>query len=352
MALSVENKVGVFFAFGVIILGFMLMVGEKWNPFEKHLHYKTHLASTTGLKIGDPVRMSGVTVGRITDLVILSESIEIGFDVRPGTQIKTDSVAELRLTNLLGGQFLGISFGSARAALAPPGSSVAGRESANIDTIVNNMSNVTKNARVFIADLNQKQEEVLQKVSNLLDDNRGSVEGTISNVYSFTEKLNHGQSSLALLLNDRKLYTDAGSTIEEIKSVSGKMARGEATLGRLANDEQAYRDALAGVAELKAGIGDLVALMQNMKQTTDGKASLGKLVHDEALYNDMLAGTKNINDMARKINSGEGTVGKLVNDDQLYRDITQTLKKTDRALEGRGDPGLTTYLGTFIGSLF
>ena len=49
MALSVEKKVGMFFVLGLIILGVLLEVGEKWNPFETNVPYKTYRTSITGL---------------------------------------------------------------------------------------------------------------------------------------------------------------------------------------------------------------------------------------------------------------------------------------------------------------
>jgi phospholipid/cholesterol/gamma-HCH transport system substrate-binding protein len=59
-----------------------------------------------------------------------------------------------------------------------------------------------------------------------------------------------------------------------------------------------------------------------------------------------------MNQIATKINSGEGTLGKLVNEDKLYRDATATLKKTEKAMEGLGDSGPISVLGSVIGTLF
>ena len=63
MAVSIEKKVGFFFLLGMVVLGIMLEVGEKWNPFEKKVTYNTFLKSVTGLKVGDPVRLAGLDVG-------------------------------------------------------------------------------------------------------------------------------------------------------------------------------------------------------------------------------------------------------------------------------------------------
>jgi len=356
MALSVEKKVGMFFVFGLIILGVLLEVGEKWNPFEKNLPYKTYLTSITGLKVGDPVRLAGVDVGKITAITILNDKIEIDFEVKPGTRIKTDTVAGLRLTNLLGGQFLGLSFGSPNAPLLPAGGVVAGKDVANIDIIVDNLSDVVKDAKTLVNNLNKNQEEVLNKISTILDENRGSLRASLSNINSITEKMDRGEGSLALLLNDRKLFDDASSAVESFKSVAGKIERGEGTLGKLINDETIYRDASALVVDMRTGVADFNAGMKDVKEITAkinrGEGSLGKLVHDEVLYNDLRDASKNVKEITQKINSGQGTIGKLVNEDQLYRDTTATLKKAERAMEGLGDTGPISVLGSIIGTLF
>ena len=356
MAISVEKKVGMFFVCGLIILGGLLEVGEKWNPFEKNIPYKTFLTSITGLKVGDPVRLAGVDVGRITRIVILSEKIEIDFEVKPGTQIKTDTVAGLRLTNLLGGQFLGLSFGSLRAELLPPGGTVTGKDVANIDIIVDNLSDVIKDAKVFVNDLNKNQEEVMHKVAAILDDNRGNLRGTISNLNSITEKFDRGDGSLAMLLNDRKLYADASGAVESLRGVAGKIERGEGTLGKLVNDDAFYKDATALVADLRVGAKDLNAGLHDVKEITAkigrGEGTIGKLVQDETLYTDLRDATRNVKEITQKINSGQGTIGRLVNEDQLYRDTTAALKKAERAMEGLGDTGPISVLGSIVGTLF
>lgn len=356
MALSVEKKVGMFFVFGLIILGVLLEVGEKWNPFEKNIPYKTYLTSITGLKVGDPVRLAGVDVGKITDIVILDDKIQIDFEVKPGTQIKTDTIAGLRLTNLLGGQFLGLSFGSPTAPPLPAGGTVRGKDVANIDIIVDNLSDIIRDAKKLVTSLDKNQEQVLKKVTGILDENRGSLKNAISNIDSITQKFDRGEGSLALLLNDRTLYSDASSAVASLKGVAGKIERGEGTMGKLVNDDLLYRDATALVADLRVGAKDINSGAHNINEIAAkinrGEGSIGKLVYDETLYTELRDASKSVKEIAEKVNSGQGTIGRLVNEDQLYRDTTATLKKAERAMEGLGDTGPISVLGSIIGTLF
>ena len=349
MAVSLEKKVGFFFLVGIIVFGIMLEVGEKWNPFEKKITYTTILSSVTGLKVGDPVRLAGVDVGGISKIDIIDGKIRIDFEVKPGTAIKTDTVASLRLTNLLGGQFLGLSFGSPAAPLLPPGGTVRGRDVANIDAIVDNVGELTKDARVFIDDLNKNQKEVMGKISSFLDESRGDFQGAMKNLNSITAKFDRGEGSLAMLLNDKALYRNATDATTSLKTIAGKIDRGEGTIGKLINDDTLYVDAKSTFSDIKDGMKDVKEIAGKINR---GEGTMGKLVNDESFFTEVRDASKNIKEITRKINEGEGTLGKLVNEDKLYRDTAATLKKTEKAMEGLADSGPISVLGSIIGTLF
>ncbi|HEY6873719.1 MAG TPA: MlaD family protein [Geobacteraceae bacterium] len=349
MAVSLEKKVGFFFLVGMVIFGIMLEVGEKWNPFEQKATYNTYLTSVTGLKVGDPVRLAGVDVGKIEKITLIDGKIRIDFNVKPGTHIKTDSVASLRLTNLLGGQFLGISFGSPDAPLLPPGSTVKGRDVANIDIIVDNVSDLTKDAKELITSLTNNQKVVFGQISSILSENRAGIRGTIKNLDSITAKFDRGEGSLAMLLNDKELYHNATDATASLKTIAGKIEKGEGTIGKLVNDDALYVEAKNAVTNLNDGMKDVKEIARKINK---GEGTMGKLVNDESLYNEVRDASHNIKEITRKVNEGQGTIGKLINEDKLYRDATATLKKTEKAMEGLGDSGPISVLGSIIGTLF
>ena len=103
--------------------------------------------------------------------------------------------------------------------------------------------------------------------------------------------------------------------------------------------------AVGSILRMK-GIRDIAAKINS------GKGTMGKLVNDDSLYTELKDTSKNINQIATKINSGQWTLGKLVNEDNLYRDTTATMKKTEKAMEGLGDSGPISVLGSVIGTLF
>ena len=349
MALSTEKKVGLFFILGLILFGIMLELGGEWNPFEKAIPYRTFLTSVTGLKVGDSVRLAGVDVGKINGIDVLEGKVRIDFEVKKGTEIRKDTVASIRMTNLLGGQFLGLSFGSKTEPLLPPGATVEGKDAATVDTIMSDLGDITVEAKTLITDLNKNQAEVMGKVSTMLDENRPGLRTSISNLSSITTKLDRGDGSLAMLLNDKTLYANTNEATANLKNITAKINKGEGTIGKLVNDDAFYVEAKSAMANINDGMKEVKEIAGKIN---NGEGTMAKLVNDKTLYTELSGASKNIKEITEKINNGQGTMGKLVNEDKLYRDATATLKKTEQAVEGLGDSGAISVLGSIVGTLF
>ena len=226
---------------------------------------------------------------------------------------------------------------------------MTGKDVANIDIIVDSVSDLTKDMKLLVNNLNRSQEDVAGKISSILDENRGSIRDAIRNFDSITRKLDQGDGSLALLLNDRALYRNITDASASIRVIAGRIEKGEGTIGKLVNDDTLYVDARSAVSSISDGMKDVKEIAGKINR---GQGTMGKLVNDEALYAEVRDAAHNIKDITRKINDGEGTIGKLVNEDKMYRDTTATLKKAEKAMEGLSDSGPISVLGSIIGTLF
>jgi len=349
MTLNNETKVGLFFVISIALFGLMLEVGNRWKIFDHGIPYKTFLATTTGLKNGDSVKLAGVDVGTISEITVLEDRVQVKFEVKPGTRIKQDTVAGIRMTSMLGGQFLGLSFGSAGSPDLPAGSTVKSVESQGIDALLDTIGSLARDSKQLVADLNRNQNEVLGKITAMLDENRGAVKESLTGLASITAKLDRGDGSLAMLLNDKSLYNNVNSLTGSLALVSARLERGEGTMGKLLTEDELYTQGIAAVRGMNDTMRNFTEIAQRINK---GEGTAGKLVNDPALYDELRATMANLKEITRKINEGQGTVGKLVNEDKLYRDALSTLKKTEKAMEGLQDAGPISVIGSVIGTLF
>ncbi len=362
MAISTEKKVGLFFLVSLIALGVVIEMVQDWRPFEKRLDYRAYFDSAVGIRVGDMVRMAGVEVGKISRIGIEGVQVRIDFYVVEGTTIREDAVAKIRQANLLGGQFLGLEFGSPEAPLLPPNSAVKTRETTDIDELLTN--------------LDRNQERVLGELGDLIVEMRRPLADATRRLDSMMRKIDEGEGTLGRFINDPKLYDDLQGALRQVGGVLAGLEKGEGTLGRLMKDPTLYEDLSLTMVNLRdlsnkiaAGEGTFGRLftdqslydnaaeaMANFRDLTgraaNGEGALGKLLTQDELYDETLALMTRLRSIAAKIDDGQGSLGLLVNEDDLYRNARTTLHKVERTVDGLADSGPLSALGVILGTLF
>jgi phospholipid/cholesterol/gamma-HCH transport system substrate-binding protein len=359
---STEQKVGFFFLVTLFALGFIIELVQDWRPFQKETPYRALFQSAVGIKVGDPVRLAGVEVGKVEGIGLDHHQVRVDFYVVEGTQVREDSVAAIRQTNLLGGQFLGLDFGTEGSPLLPPGSVVPTREGTNIDQLITNFD--------------RNQELVLGQLGELIEENREPIRNMIAQLDEVARKIGEGEGTLGRLINDPKLYDDIQGAAASLKGIAQRLERGEGSLGRLMVDPTLAEDAAQTLANLRtmsdrvvAGKGTvgklfveeelydnanatLAKLREVAEKIERGEGTLGKLVNDETLYRETEQTMSRLNSIATKIDEGQGTIGRLINDDDLYREAKTTLHKVEKTVDGMSDTGPLSALGVVLGTLF
>jgi phospholipid/cholesterol/gamma-HCH transport system substrate-binding protein len=334
MTISTEQKVRMFFLVALIVLAVIIELVEDWDPFREQHAYYTHFNSAIGLKVGDPVRMAGVEVGKIELIGIDGLRVRVDFKVDETTEIRTDSIARVRQMNMLGGQFLGLDFGSESELIFPPGSKINSEEGTNVDEL--------------ITSLDRNQKEMFGKFNTLADiiENGDGLIGMLLNdevLSADIKKTIRSLSKFSSTLSDSDAATNLAETLSNLNDISDRLRKGEGTLGKLMTDDELY-------SNVNNTFTDLSAVAKKIK---DGKGLLGQVLSDDdQTYRDLQKTLANLRSISDKIESGEGTLGKLVNDPSLYHDAKTTLNKVEKAADGLTDSGAISALGTVVGTLF
>ena len=102
-------------------IGFLTLGMQSINSQKDGYNISLIFGSTTGLKNGDDVKISGINVGKITKLELNQEDYNAKVDIIINNNIKIpdDSSAKITSSSLLGGNFLDIIPGSSEKNLGP-----------------------------------------------------------------------------------------------------------------------------------------------------------------------------------------------------------------------------------------
>jgi phospholipid/cholesterol/gamma-HCH transport system substrate-binding protein len=113
---AIDVSTGLFVLLGVAAIVFLVtqISNREFSSQKRGYTVTAQFENVGGLKVGAPVKMAGVTIGRVEDIgydmSLFKAVVTMGIDVRYD-QIPVDSDASIYTAGLLGGQYIGIEPG-------------------------------------------------------------------------------------------------------------------------------------------------------------------------------------------------------------------------------------------------
>lgn len=327
---TLETRLGIFFALALVAGVVMLELIGSPDFFKPGYMVKARFNSIQELKVGDPVRMAGVDIGRVKKIALADNKVEVDLKLKRDAKVKTDSKARIQFVGLMGQNYIAVDFGSPNAPIAAADAVLETVEQGDLNSLMVKLEGVASGVEGLTKNFSG------ENFSNLLG--------------PFTDFLKENSPRLTAILGNMQI-------------ISGQIAEGKGTVGKLIADEALYNKAVAAVDNLNDTASQMKPLFEDAKLTlstakttiqgiSEGQGSLGKLLKDEKLYTETTTAMVNLREILQKINQGQGSVGKLVNDEAFFNNAKMTLQKVEKATEGLEDQGPLSVLGIAVNSLF
>lgn len=289
-----ELKFGIITVFALVMASLLIFAvggggGMPWQNYS----LKTRFDNVAGLMSGSPVRVAGVQVGTVDQVILSGTGVEVWFVVKNNFRpLVTDkSVAVLGTISLLGEGAVDISAAIGGTPIPDWGYVPSGLAEGTIAQVASEAT----------ASLNQAKQ--------LVTDIRA------------------GRGTIGKLFTDESVYQQFDGLVRAAERVARSVADGKGTVGKLANDPQAYH-------ELEASLANLNAITASVRK---GEGSLGQLMTDPSFANNLNQTSSNLETMTARLNRGEGTAGKLLTDEALYRRLDSMTARLDTVLRQIND---------------
>jgi phospholipid/cholesterol/gamma-HCH transport system substrate-binding protein len=294
-----QLRVGLTVVFASIVLALLLfLMSGTTGLFTKRITLYSYFDNASGLRVGAPVRLSGVDIGNVVAMrvvpdkdkqltpvqVIMKVSTKYGFNLR------RDSMTSLDTAGVLGETYLDIDSSQAIGAPAQNGDTLPTRVHPDFNEVV------------------RSSESTLQNMDALLK--------RADRILAFAES---GKGSIGKLIYDPTLYDRLSQTTKEFEAIVDQIAKGQGSLGALINSNDAYNKFLGTLDKINGVVDDLQA----------GKGTAGKFLKDPSLYNNANDTIANLKKTTDDINAGKGTLGKLTKDEELAKKIDNTVSKLE-----------------------
>ncbi len=292
-----QLRVGITVIAASLTLGFLLfLMSGTAGLFTPRITMKSYFDNAQGLRIGAPVRLSGVDIGNVTNIRIVPDKdkqltpVEITMKVstRYGYAMHRDSVTSLETAGVLGETYLDIDSSQAVGATAQNGDTLPTTIHPDFNQVVRASQSTLEN-----------MDALLKRADRIL---------------AFAES---GKGSLGKLIYDPTLYNRFSATVAEFQKIVEQVGSGDGSLGRLISRNDAYEKFIATLDKMNTVIDDI----------QQGKGTAGKILKDPSLYNNANDTIANIKKLTEDINAGKGTLGKLTKDEELAKKLDNTISK-------------------------
>ena len=352
----VSEHVGRRFRVGLVVLIALVavmvgifMVGRRANLFRKKFPYETRFDSAAGLVAGNPVRLNGVTVGNVIEVVLSPDpadrTVRVYYDVdrRAAPRIRKGTRATIKTIGLLGDKYVDLDGGTAEETEVPingeiPAAPNAGLEKllegsgdllTDLSAIARSLKNIlgrTEEGKGFLGALTTESKEGKELESNL--------QTTLKTLNSVLHKVDAGQGLVGRLLVDPKYGKDTGDSlaaaIRSVQTVFGKideeLKTGNGAIPALLADPEGKKKVYQLVDTLSTAAASLAKVTVQLEK---GEGTIPMLLHDERLGREFSQNlrefTQRLNSISRKLDEGYGTAGKLINDPSIYDAVNDVI---------------------------
>jgi phospholipid/cholesterol/gamma-HCH transport system substrate-binding protein len=325
-----QLKLGIV-AVTAMVLASMLIIavggqgGFTWQRYE----LRTKFADVKGLKSGAVVRVAGVEVGKVTDVALAGQEVEVTLEVNEENQsrITTESRTSIGSLSLLGEPIIDIT-------PSTTGTPLKDGDYIQSSRAAGQLSDVAESATQTLEQLTGIVREVRAgkgTVGKLFTDEAvyKEMQRLIGSAEDVTAQLSRGNGTLAMLVRDPVAYQRFNAALGDLQEMTKQIRAGEGSLGKLLNDD-------AFAKSLSSATANFDAITDGLKR---GEGTAGRLLTDKELYERFNAIAARFDGLAANLEKGQGTAGQLLHDKQLYENMNSAASELRQLIaEIRKDP--------------
>lgn len=269
--MSNELKLGIFVTIGLISVILTIMLLGNYSLTSKYV-VNTYFENTAGLPKKAKVKISGVDIGNIKDIVLEDGKAKVILVIDKNIKLYSDATAKIVSMGIIGTKYIEIIPGTSTNKIIEYGQSINSANGSSleelIETAVKKVDEVLGNAseglnKDFFKNLYDTVEN-LKKVSKTIVDKEKQIgqvienfKGVSSDLYSITQQNKDDIRDIILELKKVSIKID---------EVVNKIDSGDGPIATLINDEEMSKELKETVSDVKETVEQLKSLANKTKK--------------------------------------------------------------------------------------
>jgi len=273
--ISSKIRLGIFISLGILVfIVAIYFIGEKQQLFRSTFRVSGVFKDVGGLQAGNNVRLSGINIGTIDNVTIISDTsvrVDIVIDESTRRFIKKDAVASIGSEGLMGNKALIISPGTGDKKIIEDNDIIATIQPTDIDAILKSLKTTIDNTSAITGDL--------AKIATNIESGKGTIGRLMmdkewrQNFETTIINLKEGSDGFRVLMDKAnemdKILISLESTIEntnkitnDLSSITGSIQSGDGIIGRLFMDQSMGQNFDSIMVNLKEGSAELKIFLE------------------------------------------------------------------------------------------
>lgn len=272
----------------------IFVLGTERGYFKKVFTVYTSFSNVLGLQPGAPVRLSGVTVGKVDSVNVPQDMAKTKLEVvmqierKFQSRVRANSIASIKsLSYVTGDYYVEISMGNSNSAMLKEGDFIQSTDPADFSRAFENGINVVDSIYKNLKEIEETR--LFERLSN-----------SAKSLNDVIEEIKTGKGMLHALIYE----PEGKNLIDNISKTSEHLRKVTQDVDRITN-------------QIKSGNGLLHAILYDEEK--------GKILDNLA------EATDDLKNVTEKIAEGEGSLGAIINDPDLYDNLNQLLGGANRS---------------------
>jgi len=273
--ISSKIRLGIFISLGIaVFIVAIYFIGEKQQLFRSTFRVSGVFKDVGGLQAGNNVRLSGINIGTIDNVTIISDTsvrVDIVIDESTRRFIKKDAVASIGSEGLMGNKALIISPGTGDKKIIEDSDIIATTQPIDIDEILKSLKTTIDNTSAITGDL--------AKISTNIESGKGTIgrlmmdkewrqnfETTIFNLKEgsdgFRALMDKANEMDNILISLESTIENTNKITNDLSSITGSIQSGDGIIGRLFMDQSMGQNFDSIMVNLKEGSAELKIFLE------------------------------------------------------------------------------------------
>lgn len=278
-----EVKLGITITIAIIFFIGLILILKNVSIFEKGYRLIVKCDQAAGIIKGDPVTIAGIRVGKLEDIWLDGQIVNIQIWINDKYKIPKDSHVFIKTASVMGEKYISITPGIS-AVILSDGQSLQG-------TALNDLTDIA----IQVEPLTKKLEGTISQIGSVLDDQtiiniKQGVDGFSSSAKDLKQIINNSRQDVDIVTKNLKHFSDDLNRLSKDNRV-----RIDSVITRM---EKSSRNFITVSARLDSTLKNLEDITN---QVIAGKGALGRIIYDKQFSNRLDSLVINSNELIKDV---------------------------------------------------